>query len=73
MTVKSIVDEEIVSGLMMNTTTVVFRQVEPETLGLEINQYVPIPSIGKVDEKQGFIMQQILYHVFIKGSGKIGH
>jgi hypothetical protein len=55
MTVKGILDDKIVSGLIAYARMVILRHILPKTLGLEINQYVSIPRIRQFDEKQRFI------------------
>jgi hypothetical protein len=45
MTVNSIVEDEIVLGLVVYTMTTIFRHIGLETLVLEINQYVSIPRV----------------------------
>jgi hypothetical protein len=54
-TIKSITEDNILTGLVAYSTTVSARQIEPEGLSLEIYDDIPIPKVIGTDQKKGFI------------------
>jgi hypothetical protein len=55
MAIKSVVEDNILTGLVTYTTTVSARKIGPESLSLEINNDISIPKVIGTDHKEGFI------------------
>jgi hypothetical protein len=67
MAVKGITKDNILTGLITNTTTIYMRYFRLESLGLEINDDVSIPYIIGTDHKETFIKKRI----FCINGGKV--
>jgi hypothetical protein len=55
MTIKSITEDNILTGLVTYLTMVSARQIGLESLSLEIYNDIPIPKVVGTDQKEGFI------------------
>ena len=55
LTIKSITEDNILTGLVAYATVVSARQIGPEILGLEIHDDIPIPKVIRTNQKKGFI------------------
>jgi hypothetical protein len=55
MMIKSITEDNILTGLVAYATMVSARQIGPESLSLEIYNDIPIPKVIGTDQKKGFI------------------
>jgi hypothetical protein len=54
-TIKSITEDNILTGLVAYSTMVSARQIGLESLGLEIYDDIPIPKVIETDQEKGFI------------------
>jgi hypothetical protein len=54
-TIKSVTEDNVLTGLVTYATTVSARQIRPESLSLEIDNDIPIPKVIRTDQKKGFI------------------
>jgi hypothetical protein len=55
MTIKSIIKDNILMGLVAYSTTISTRQIGPESIGLEIYDDISIPNIIRTNQEKGFI------------------
>jgi hypothetical protein len=55
MAIKSVTENDVLIGLIEDATTICTREVWLESLSLEINDNISIPSIIKTDQKKGFV------------------
>jgi hypothetical protein len=53
--IKSITEDNILTGLVAYSTAVSARQIGPEGLGLEIYNDISIPKVIGTDQEKGFI------------------
>jgi hypothetical protein len=55
MEIKSVTEDNVLTGLVMYATTVSARQIGPESLSLEIYNDIPIPKVIRTDQKKGYV------------------
>ena len=55
MTIKSITEDNILTGLVAYSTVVSTRKISPKSLGLEIYDDISIPKIIGTNQEKGFI------------------
>jgi hypothetical protein len=55
MTIKSVIENDVLMGLLAGAMMVYTREVWLESLSLEINDNISISSIIRTDQKKGFI------------------
>jgi hypothetical protein len=55
MMIKSITEDDILTGLVEYSTTVSARQIGSESLGLEIYDDISVPKVIGTDQEKGFI------------------
>jgi hypothetical protein len=55
MTIKSITEDNILTGLVAYSTVISTRQIGLESLGLEIYDDISIPKIIRTNQEKGFI------------------
>jgi hypothetical protein len=53
--IKSVTENDVLMGLIVDATTVCTREVWPEIFSLEINDNISVPSIIRTDHKKGFV------------------
>jgi hypothetical protein len=53
--IKSVTEDNVLMGLVTYATMVSARQIGLESLSLEINNDIPIPTVIRIDQKKGFI------------------
>jgi hypothetical protein len=53
--IKSVTEDNIPTSLVTYMTTVSARQIELESLSLEINNDISIPKVIIIDQKKGFV------------------
>jgi hypothetical protein len=68
---KGITKDNVLTGLILNTTTIYTRNIMPESLGLEIYDNVSIPYVVKTDEKERFVRKGIFFHNLCFSRGKV--
>jgi hypothetical protein len=71
--IKSVTNNYVLTGLIPYMMTVCARKVGPESLSLEIDDNISVPSVIRTDQKKGFIRQGILCHIFYLIGGKVTH
>jgi hypothetical protein len=69
--VKGITKDNVLTGLIPNATTIYTRNIEPESLGLEINDNVSIPDVVKTYQKERLIRKGIFYHSLCLSTGSV--
>jgi hypothetical protein len=50
--IKSVIENDVLTGLIMDATTIFTREVWLDSLSLEINENISIPSIIRTDKKK---------------------
>jgi hypothetical protein len=70
-TVKGITEDDVLKGLIPNTTTIYTRKIRLNFFGLEINDNVSIPYVVGTDQKERLIRKGILCHNFYLSGGKL--
>jgi hypothetical protein len=55
MMIKSITEDNILTGLVAYSTVVSARQIGPESLGLEIYDDISVPKVIRTNQEKGFI------------------
>jgi hypothetical protein len=53
--IKSITEDDILAGLVTYAMTVSTRQIESESMSMEIYNDISIPMVTRTDQKKGFI------------------
>jgi hypothetical protein len=69
--IESVIEDKILMGLVMYTTTVSAREVRLESLSLEINNDISILKVIETNQKEGFVRQIILFYIFCLSAGKV--
>jgi hypothetical protein len=54
-TIKSVAEDNILTGLVTYATMVISKQSGLKILILEINNDISIPKVNKADQKEGFV------------------
>jgi hypothetical protein len=53
--VNGITKDNVLTGLILDTTTICTRNIRPESLGLEIDDNIYVLYVIRTDQKEGFI------------------